>query len=228
MTDAKPEKPAPEIDRTNYPSNSYTSRKEGKEAAATPEPKEEPRVEQVTDSQATQKKRPWWSRTRDVMTGEDADSVGSYILYDIAIPAFKNLIADAVSQGIERILFGSSSPRLSGGKKGNNGFTAYGSMFNSNERDPIDRRRTSHRGRGGYSEEDIVVPTRVEAERVVDALVQLIDDYDFARVSDLKQLVGITGNFQDQKWGWTNLSSARVDRMRHGFLIRLPRAEPLG
>jgi hypothetical protein len=48
-------------------------------------------------------------------------------------------------------------------------------------------------------------------------------DYGQASISDLYELVGITANFTDNKWGWTDLRSSSVSRARDGYLLNLPR-----
>lgn len=37
----------------------------------------------------------------------------------------------------------------------------------------------------------------------------------------------ISCNYTDNKYGWTDLSSAQVERVRDGYVIRLPRATSL-
>jgi hypothetical protein len=40
-------------------------------------------------------------------------------------------------------------------------------------------------------------------------------------------LVGITGNYTDNKYGWTDIRSASVNRTRDGYALKLPKALPL-
>ena len=39
-------------------------------------------------------------------------------------------------------------------------------------------------------------------------------------------LVGINGSYTDNKYGWTHLRSADVQRVRDGYLLKLPKALP--
>ena len=75
--------------------------------------------------------------------------------------------------------------------------------------------------------DDIILETRWEAEEVLSHMIDLIENYGVASVADLYELVGITGSFTDNKYGWTNLSSATVSRVRDGYLINLPNAQPI-
>jgi hypothetical protein len=70
-----------------------------------------------------------------------------------------------------------------------------------------------------------VLDNRGAAEEVIDALTELISSYGKATVSDFYELVGITGSYVDDKWGWYSMVGARVERVSNGFLISLPRTE---
>ena len=59
------------------------------------------------------------------------------------------------------------------------------------------------------------------------ALEDMIDQYDIASVADLYDLVGIVGSYTDNKYGWTSVRSARIERVRDGYVIRMPKALPL-
>ena len=58
-------------------------------------------------------------------------------------------------------------------------------------------------------------------------MYDLVNSYDSATVADFYDLVGITSEFTDNKWGWTNLHGSRVIRARDGYLLDLPKPEPV-
>jgi hypothetical protein len=74
---------------------------------------------------------------------------------------------------------------------------------------------------------EVILENRTDAEEVLDGLRELIERYDQASVSDFYELVGITPDFTDNKWGWTDLRDARVQIVRGGFILRLPRTQSL-
>ena len=52
-----------------------------------------------------------------------------------------------------------------------------------------------------------------------------MEAYGLVRVADFYDLVGVTGNYTDNKYGWTNIRSAEIVRLRDGgYVIKLPRA----
>jgi len=78
-----------------------------------------------------------------------------------------------------------------------------------------------------YSYDDIILNSRGEAEDVLARMDELIDSYGLVRVADLYDLVGITGNYTDNKYGWTNIRNAQIVRVRDGYMIKMPRAIPI-
>ena len=78
--------------------------------------------------------------------------------------------------------------------------------------------------RGRFRYEDIIFPNRGEAEKVLDKMEELIDYYGLVSVADLYELVGLAGDYPDNKYGWTSIRSAEVMRVRNGYILKLPKA----
>lgn len=210
----------------DYPSNSHKAR-EGDAA-----PREDKKVEKIVVGEVTRRKQPLSRRLAETFVGGDARSVWSYVVFDVLVPAAKDMIADAGSQAIERTLFGDSRPsgRRPGRRGGSpSGYVSYNqfSRRDSERADPRGR-DLDRRARANHDFDDIILATRAEANEVIDRLYDLIAQYDQATVADLYELVGITANHVDQKWGWTEMHGVAATRMRNGsFLLDLPRPEPL-
>lgn len=208
----------PKIAYSNLPANSHKSKD-----PKGPPPKD---VKKVISGEVVERKKPLTKRIAETFAGEDARSVGGYILFEVIIPAAKTMISDAVSQGIERMLFGDG---YSSRRRSSQGYTPYnrihGSAQTAGRGD--ERRAISQRGRATHDFKEIVLSTRAEAEEVLDRLSDLISDYDVALVSDLYDLVGITGSFTDDKWGWTSLAGSSVQPVRGGYLLNLPRTQSI-
>lgn len=153
----------------------------------------------------------------DIFISEDIQNVKSYIFMDVLVPAIKKAISDIVTDGISMILYGGTGGNKK--KTGNASYVSYNSY--SNHRD--DRREISS-ARVGYHYDDITLETRAEAEEVLTRLDELIDTYEYATVADLYDLVGVSCNYTDNKYGWSNLSRAEVVRVRDGYKLKLPKA----
>lgn len=213
--------------RTNYQGNSQKAKEGSKE----PE-QERPRAEAVT--KGVVRKKPLSKKIAETFTGDDAHSVGSYLLFDVVIPATKNLISDMVRQGIDRLLFGEvGGKRTAMYRPGSTNYTAYNKMSSGATRSDLDRPnaggRISDRGRRTHDFTEVLIPDRGEAEFVLDRLTDLVDTFGAARVSDFYDLVEITGDYTDDKYGWVEeeIRSTQVRQVRGGYILDFPRPMPL-
>jgi len=196
--------------KVNYPANSHKNKT----------------VSKVIKGEVIQRKNVNSGKLKESLGGEDAQTVFSYVFFDVIIPAAKSMLADATSQFIERILFGSSR-RSSGGRQG---YTSYNKMYESRSRPGYskpNRPEISQHGRATHNFGEVILSSRGEAEHVLDSLTNLVDEYGVATVSDLYDLVGITGNFTDDKWGWYDLRGSAISRIREGYLINLPQTQTI-
>lgn len=155
----------------------------------------------------------------DAFIAEDVKSVKDYIIQDVLIPAAKKAIVEMVDSGINMLIYGESKPR----NKDRNGSRVSYTKYYERERDYERGTRTRARG---YDYDDIILDTRREAEEVLDRMQDLIDTYGMVSVADLYDLVGINGSYTDNKYGWTRLRDADVQRVRDGYLLKLPKALP--
>lgn len=149
-------------------------------------------------------------------------SIKSYILFDVLIPSIKDAISEIVRNGIDIILYGDAGYSKSTSNASKVKYKSYDKMFDRKR-----ERKYSSSVRAGYSYDDIILDNRGEAEHVLMRMDELISMYDSASVADLYDLVGMTGNYTDNKYGWTDLHNADIIRIRDGYLLKLPRALPL-
>lgn len=199
------------IDRNDFPSNSHKKKLEKQ-----PEKKV---VKKVVKGGVKKRKKPLSKKLTETFIGEDIDNVSSYIINDVLIPAAKSTIFDMVQGGFEMLLFGERRGYSSRSRGNNKSYVSYNNY--SNKRD--DRRDISYRDRARHNFDDIILETRAEAQDVLGGLSDLIQDYDSASVADLYDLLGVTGNFTDNKYGWTDLRNASIRPVRGGYLVDLPR-----
>ena len=209
----------------DFPSNSETKRRPKTEYAQ--EVKKEKQVA-VVKGKAIKQKKSLGKKFSEAFLGEDSKSVGDYIFHDVIIPAIKSTLSDAVSGGIEMLLFGE---RRSGSRNysrnGSKTYTSYSSYYGGRDRDRDRGENFSRGSRARHDFDDILFESRGEAEDVLSHLVDLTIDYGVASVADFYDLSGIESQFTDNKYGWTNLRDACTDRVRNGYIIRLPQAKPL-
>lgn len=181
---------------------------------------EEKRIDKVVTGTVKTRKKSKFSKIADEFISEDAKNVKSYVFGEVLIPAIKKAISDIVTDGIDIILYGESRR---GNKRSTADRVSYRNYYDDRRPSRIDRSNVSY----GYNYDDIILSTRGEAEDVLARMDELMDTYGLVRVADLYDLVGITGNYTDNKYGWTNIRSAEIMRVRDGYMIKMPRAVPI-
>lgn len=194
-------------------------------------PREEPKkVERVVQGEVIRRKTPLGRRLTQNIIGGDAQSVWGYMFGEVLIPAARDMIADALTGGIERAIFGDSGGRSrSRSRHGSPGRTDYQSHFRGGRPAYRDepRRELSRRARSTHDFDDIILEKRVEAEEVLDRMEYWLDKYGTVSVAEFYELCGISGEYTDQKYGWTDIYGASIHHVRGGYLIKLPRPELL-
>lgn len=197
----------------NYKPNSRLSKKAEKEGEVKKE-----KVEKIVNGTVKSKKK---SGLAKLFLSDDVVDVKSYAVFDVLVPAAKKAISDIVTNGIDMLLYGETGRNR---KSSPSSRVSYRSYY---EREDRDRDRLNRRRSTSYSYDDIVLETRAEAEDVINRLDELINVYGMASVADLYDLVGVSGQHTDNKYGWTDVRSATHTRVSDGYLLKLPRVKPL-
>lgn len=195
-----------------YKSNSHKSR----ETQNTDIP--EKKIEKVVSGSVKTKKKTGLQKITDMFIPEDVADVKRSIFEDILVPCAKDMILDTVKTFLG----------ISGGGSSRNRSTGISRVSYRKYYDERDKRDTSRVvNRSAYEFDDIVLENRGEAEEVLARMDETIDQYGLVSVGDLYDMVGIDGNYTDNKYGWFNIRSASVVRVRDGYMIKLPKIVPL-
>ncbi len=181
-------------------------------------------VAKVINGEVIERKKGLGRKITETFTGIDARAVGSHVIFDVILPQLKGMAVDAGTQAIERLILGDTGVRRSNTSssstsrvRGTN-YTAYNRYSPSNgseDQEPAYVKSNEVR--------EVIVNTRGDAQRVLDEMFSHLDQYKTVSVAEFYDLVGITGKFTDNQWGWTNLNASGVSRVREGFRIELPR-----
>ncbi len=194
-----------------YKPNSHKSKENPQQSAIL-----EKKIEKVIDGSAKTRKKKGVHKLAGVFLSDDVDHVKSYILEDILLPAIKDFILDTV-----KALLGVSGRTGKSSTASKVSYRSYYDKENDRRSDRFPKART------GYDYDDIVLDNRGEAEDVLSRMDELISVYGLVSVADLYDLVGVTGNYTDNKYGWTDIRSASVIKVRDGYMLKLPRVLPL-
>lgn len=200
------------VDKLNseeYPSNSLSKKSERRV------------VRRVTKGRVGARKKPLISR---IFGGDLGKAIGTFVLSEVLIPAAKSTLSDVVDNVKEMMLYG--EPQRRGGRRdrGDRSYVSYSSYYRERESrrgEPISsRKRVTHNF-------DDVLFNRDDAREVLSSMVDFIEDYGLCTVGDFYDLAGLPKDWNDDTWGWEDLSSAYVKRVRDGFIIDLPRPRPI-
>ena len=193
---------------------------------------ERPRPKRIVTEPLVKPKRGLFSRLGRVIMGpEGGRRIGEYIREDIVLPAFKNIIADSITSGINMALFGDSKPSSSRGTGGSR-YTTPRTDYRSRFTTPAPARTThepaAHRRNSQYAEE-FNIPDRDQAILILENLRETADNYDTVPVADYYDMVGFDTKFTDHNYGWSfdAIARATVIPVRGGYILKLPPLEAL-
>lgn len=205
------------------------------------EPGEKPKVKPV-EGTVSVKKPTLSTKVKSAMVAEDLSEVREYLFWDILVPTLKDTIVSLIKNGAEALFYGSTSARQTGKPTSTASYSGYyyAGRYQQGHRKnegPFEDWRRSKRGPAGYDLSQIVykgrdgrggMDAKRQAEEVLDQLVELTMAYGFARVADFYELSRYPSDYTDNSLGWYELSAARVVRVPGGYILDLPKPEPLG
>lgn len=207
------------MDENKYPSNSHKSKQ-----IQEPEKSNSSgvRVEKVVTGSVTRKPETLSTKVKKTFIMEDVRNVADYVVHNVLIPNIKRGIDDVVSNGVHMLLFGSTTradPRRYSGGGTRRSYDSYYSSRREQQVVSNEPRRAGVFNSADYSFED-----RVDAERILDALQDLIYHYGVARVRDFYEAAGITNmDWTTEDFGWRSLDRAYVEPDGEAWIINLPR-----
>lgn len=189
----------------NYPSNSHKTREQNTDK----------KVEKVVSGKTSTKKKSGIRKLSDTFLSEDVSNVKSYIFSEVLLPAAKKLVSDIVTNGTNMLLYGEIK-----NKKGNSSKVSYSRYYDDRSRD-----YRSPVVRNNFDYDEIIFETRGDAEAVLDAMYDILNQYKVISVAELYDLASITThNYTCNNYGWVDLRGSSVVRVRDGYILKLPRA----
>jgi hypothetical protein len=202
----------------------YTSN--SKKAKQAKEEKPEKQVEKVVVGEVIVQKKGIGKKFKSIISEADPKGAATYVASSVLIPAMLRMFVDSVSKAAERMAFGDSPQH----RRGLGSHVSYSSMSNPLHRPPgrpvgPPGRRPIDTRVARRSQDDFVISSQEEADMVLERMHDIIDKYEVASVADLKELLGFTTDYTDNKWGWIYLGDAQIRQVREGYLLVLPEPE---
>lgn len=207
--------------RKQYPGNSFKQRDDIQETLTKAVDESKPQVKQVAKGKV--RKQSLLKKFSRYIIEDSVESAKEKTLGEIIIPGVKTLIFDTLTDMLDIILFGGNGApmgRYAAAPRARKGQTSYDKYYNS--------KTTGNGSRGGsyrdapYDPDDIILDTRAQANNALNELNNIIMKYGQASVANFYDIVGVTGEWTDNRYGWTSLRGAGIKPVRDGFMILLP------
>lgn len=206
------------IEMEQFPGNSRIQKSE----ESVPKEPSSKIIKQVATGKRIVKKKGFF----DTFLNGTLKVVGSYIVLEILIPAAKNTLSDMINNASDMMLFGEPKSRRRdrdriGERISYSGYYDRGDRRDRfYDRDRRDRERTL--GRSRFNSDEILLPSREEAEDVIQEMFVIFDQYNAVTVSEFLELVGLPDEYTDRSFGWINLRDVQARRVPEGYIIDLP------
>lgn len=199
---------------SNYPGNSHKSREETK-------PTEGKQIKKLVSKPAKTKKKSELRKFTEGFIEEDAQNIKTYVISDVLIPTIKDTIWAIFTNSLDMILFNGTKDHK---KRGKVPKISYRDYYDS----PSSSRNRSYEPRERFDYDDLEFDSRGEADAVLTGMLEVIDQYGVVTVSDMYDMADVTAPYTSNRYGWTSLRTAEVVRVRNSYIIRLPKAKPIG
>ena len=221
-------------DIPELPGNSYTERDSINDSQKTTESNEDSTTKKIVPRQVAQgkvRKQSLAGKFIRYIITDTVESARERTIKDVLLPGIRNLIFDTGNELMATLLFPDEASRPSAGyrsssAKRNRGNTSYDKFYKDKERRGSSRRSGSYRDEA-YDPDDIILDTRAQANNALDELDYIIHKYGQASIATFYDIVGVTGEWTDNRYGWTSLRGAGIKPVRDGFMIILPPTQVL-
>ena len=198
-----------------------------------PEVVEKKEMKTIVSAKPKKVKKNLVSRLVNGVLGPDGvPSIGAYVNEEIIKPAVKNIIVDAVTSGINMIMYGEKAPRRGEGTRyggarttSTSRYTNYSAVHRTQQEVTTERKVHSAR----YIVEEYIIEDRYDASHVLTSLTESADMYQTVSVADYYDLIGVNSKYTDNSYGWTldSISRATIVPVRGGYVIKFPTVEPI-
>ena len=185
-------------------------------------------IEKVVTNDVTIKKKNKLKKISETFFGGTPQDAVKSVLMDVLIPALKQTLYDMISTGSQRLLFGNTvaNGRPVIGRPITGGRVNYAKQYTSSVNSNRTISRITAEPAQNHDFNQIMYPTRADAENVLSKMYDLINEYGQATVANLYQLSGVTTSAQDYDWGWSDVRRSRIigvqNGMQEAYIIDFP------
>lgn len=181
----------------------------------------EKRAKKVVNGAVSTKKKSNLGSIAKTFLAEDASNVGRYIWEDMVVPTVKKTIVNIVTDAA-RIVFLGKNAQTSGNGSPGTPKVSYRSYYDEPTKTIAAPKATNR-----FDYETITFSSRGEAEAVRVEMNNLMARYRCVRVADMFEAAGLVPPTPAYKYGWCDISNAKVEYWDGKYIIKMPSALPL-
>lgn len=198
----------------DYPTNSHRFKEEQKQINAPAE--ERKKIEPVTTGVVKPKKNGEFGKFVNLFISQDAPKIKSWILHDVALPAFKKALMGSIDMLFNGGHGSGYTPDYSAKPKVR--YSQYSEAPNCGKATGIILAQDT------VDYPDIEYPSRGAAERVLISMREIHREFNNVSLAELFELSKVEHPYTYTKYGWTNLADAKVIERGDRYYIKLPQA----
>jgi hypothetical protein len=180
-----------------------------------------PRAQKIVSGTVITKKPSKAKKITSEFIQEDVGNIKNYVVFDVLIPSLKKMIFEGVTNAFGMLLGQNSAKRNTTSSSGISRIS-YGRYYDS----PTYAQPRINHGTT-FDFDNIILSSIGEANAVLTQMDDILEQYKIVTVADLYDLLGLVPPHTANNYGWTDLRTARADRVSEGYLLRLPRAVPV-
>ena len=180
-----------------------------------------PRAQKIVSGTVITKKPSKAKKITSEFIQEDVGNIKNYVVFDVLIPSLKKMIFEGVTNAFGMLLGQNGAKRNTTSSSGISRIS-YGRYYDS----PTYAQPRINRGTA-FDFDNIILSSIGEANAVLTQMDDILEQYKIVTVADLYDLLGLVPPHTANNYGWTDLRTARADRVSEGYLLRLPRAVPV-
>ena len=177
------------------------------------------------EGKPVQKSKSLWRKVGETFAPTNMKDAKDYIVSDVIIPGFFDLLYDGVTRGLARLIYGEKGVNRARKKSGGIDYSTGIKRLSDGESFKRDRRNSDDSVVSISDYNEIELDTKAKAEQLLDDMCEYLDCHDIVSVADMYQMAHYKGgNYTDNYWGWSSLAGAHISRSENGWTLVLPRA----
>ena len=205
-----------------YPSNTL------KERNKQTQKKEKPDLKCVVSGKSKPVPQSLWSKVFVGIKPASGQTMKSFIFDEIVTPLIQRAVVEGVTGAINYLVKGDAYADRKGINSLGKSYINYNGI--SSGKSNANGSQYVYSGKNsGMEIENVWFESRVDAQRVLDEMQNVIANYDILTVNGFYDIIGRTNIIDpsNEKFGWSDLRNAYITASRGGWVIHLPHPMPI-